>query len=134
MTCSPNLERLHCFQWEQKLLASSQSFGSVDADAWCKRALTVNRGRQDTHDTPERFFRSVSRFTFIHSEGSIRGELSLTFASKLDIVDESKVISEVGDLFMSVPVLMPNDVSAQVTMETPMYRVNDGQSTSGSGK
>ena len=58
----------------------------------------------------------------------------MTFASKLDIVDESKVISEVGDLFMSVPVLMPDDVTSQVIMETPMYRINDGQTASGNGK
>ena len=36
----PNLEQLHCFQWEQ--LASSKSCRSVEADAWCKRALSWN--------------------------------------------------------------------------------------------
>ena len=35
-----NLEQLYCFQWEQNQLASSQNCHSVDADAWCKQALT----------------------------------------------------------------------------------------------
>ena len=36
MGCNPNLERLHCFQWEQSL----QHCRSIGDDAQCKRVLT----------------------------------------------------------------------------------------------
>ena len=55
------------------------------------------------------------------------------FDSNLDIVEESVVISEIGDLLMDFPVLMPDSVTSQVVMATPTYEIRGRSIDTGKG-
>ena len=61
------------------------------------------------------------RFTLLqyYRPGSIIGNVNLGFSRALDLVEQSKAMSEVGDLFMSNPIEING--KSMTVMQTPLY-------------